>query len=615
MSRVGHARRLAVRAAWLALALGLVAPRPAVAQVTTCNATVGPAGSEQGGLNTCRNARRDQPWLGEASSLFYPANTMVVDRYEYAMCKNGQPCSRYKCECLPGQLCRVVEDTACVWKVSRDRQLEAQHACYRQNRVVRKQAEDCRDDLAGQPWVAGTPVLRDGLKVDILKAKTPQVVDVDEPVPPPAAPPNPCADPYTEFDRAQDIGLGQWEARSVPRSASSYTTYTDYPPNDPVHRAVFTQQMTWRTPARPNWLASWTETFNTEKPWIVRVFSLQPSDFTGGDLQATACYQTGASLFAQGFANPAGTGATATPANIDLTTSYGNPTGPISQFLTDLVTAQNALWSNKLQSQCDDTLTAWNRHCSTLPEGTTAHSLGAISTRAWGIPVSRTIGSVDNLPAGAPSYQNNCDLVPRVTQLGLWLLSQLPTPADNVFACSSPTATDCLDITATPPVWRGGPINPRSAGCATGGTCWVKWCAGRPGSPSQALFSGRSTFPDAPVTLAGGVFDSRMCRKTTAVLDRFDRCLRDSLGQGGVAWFNCVTAYLTSGPLAGAVDDHLLGGAASVKFNGYQVLAGLENLGRRQRPVTFGLFRQNAPPPLTTLPTGGLQAVCEIIEP
>jgi hypothetical protein len=81
-------------------------------------------------------------------------------------------------------------------------------------------------------------------------------------------------------------------------------------------------------------------------------------------------------------------------------------------------------------------------------------------------------------------------------------------------------------------------------------------------------------------------------------------------------YINCIDPIITTiDGLLNGVADHVIGGHPSVKYNGYQVISGLDNLGKvTQRPPVTGIFIQN-PAPTAEPPGGGALAVkCQVAE-
>jgi hypothetical protein len=246
---------------------------------------------------------------------------------------------------------------------------------------------------------------------------------------------------------------------------------------------------------------------------------------------------------------------------------------------------------------------------------TYAHSMGAIVTRTFGLPTSLTIGSVDNM--GGASYRNNCDPIPWVTQQGMrYLLASVPRPVGkNYPLCTQPNQTDCLRGNR----WiSGAGSGPRTAECDTlnpndpsyQDRCERWWCAGQPGSPATRIFSGRDTFPGK---LSSGNW--AYCPNEASYQAGMQACIDQYLAgtTNSTGFLTCLQniAQLAAGAMSGGADHLLQGRAGAIQYNGYEVLSGLDNLGR---PSSFGFrgaYLHNPPPRYPDKPVACGDGVCE----
>jgi hypothetical protein len=104
---------------------------------------------------------------------------------------------------------------------------------------------------------------------------------------------------------------------------------------------------------------------------------------------ATLCGRMRASAFVQGYFNPAGGGATATPANLDVTSSGGNSASVIPQLLADstnVVDLLHAMWTS---SRCVNPGVAWWTNQLPLPRGRLTLYIWTAHLR-WPQPESQT---------------------------------------------------------------------------------------------------------------------------------------------------------------------------------------------------------------------------------
>lgn len=611
MKSIGIGPRLSMAAALAAL----VATWPSSARAQKycdLNSEAPTCSSDTAGvLNNCRDTRRcDGRSLTDIDRLGGPNywGPMPQLRYDYAFCEGTESCSPYECDPLTGEM---VLNPGCQPKVVRDRQKETQSACTWQNNSVRELLETCRDDISGSFISAGAPSLPAGEQGTLYEWTN------DDPEG------DACA--RVESSATKDMGIGKWYANTL--TIPAYDPFNP-PPTDPVlflfERLVNPELKFERSQAMRFITGAvqhvWTEMFSTRrtyKQWIYTYGSLRVM----GDAPiytmanppkplpttvATFCGPNRASLFVQGYNNPTGGGATATPANMDVTSSAGNPTSIIRQLLADTINVVELLRGNKRVSDCNSMRDKWST-CECLPDGTYSHSMGAIATNVWGIPTSLTIGSVNNVGWGA-SAKNNCDIVPEVTQLGLALLQEFPTTSDAaLYRCTAEGQMDCVvPASAGQPARWTSMQNPHETGC-TGDACFVKWCAGRPGSPSTQIWSGRGTLQDqlsATVSDKCVNFANELAKLTTECSFTTNPI---------TVYINCIDPILTTidGLLNGTA-DHVLGGHASVKYNGYQVMSGLDNLGKvTERPPVTGIFIQNGPP---TVEPPDKQVKCAVVE-
>lgn len=568
------------------------------------------------GLNTCREARRcDSSYLTDIDRLGGPNywGPMPQNRYDYGFCKAGKSCSPYECDPVTGDL---VPNPGCVATIIRDRQKEAETACTVQNHGVREALETCRDDLANSFISAGTGSLPAG-----VSGRHYEWTNAD---------PNgdPCA--RVETSTTEDMGIGKWYANTL--TIPAYDPRRP-PATDPwiflFERLVNgelkferSQPMRFITGAISH---AWTEIFSTRRTyrqWIYTYGSLRgmgdAAGYTMADppkplppMVATFCGPNRASVFVQGYFNPAGGGASATPANLDVTSSGGNSSSVIRQLLADTINVTELLRGNKRGSDCTTMREKWGS-CEGLPDGTFAHSMGAIATNVWGLPTSLNVGSVNNVNGwwwNNPSAKNNCDIVPAIAQLGLSLLQQFPTTGDAaLYHCTYEGQADCVvPASRDKPARWTSMQNPRETNCE-GEHCMVKWCAGRPGGPESQIWTGRGTLQDHLTATNGD-----KCVDIAAQVARLtSEC---TFTQGTLTtYLTCVDPILTviDGLLNG-YHDHIVGGHPSVKYNGYQVMSGIDNLGKvTQRPAVTGLFIQN-PAPAIEPPARGLK--CAVVDP
>ena len=600
------------------LVLVLAWPTAATAQ-TYCDlnaATPTCSGTTAAGLNECRDLRRcDGRNLADRDNLGGPGyvGPMPRLRYDYAYCAGARSCSPYECDPLTGDL---VRNPNCNATIVRDRQKEAESACTVQNNGVRRAAETCRDDIANSFISAGVPSLPAGAAGTQYTWTNPD--------------PNgdPCA--RAETSGAKDMGIGTWKTNALsvpaydprhPPAVDPVLFFLDRLVN-PELKFERSQAMSYLTGAVRH---PWTEQFSTRRTYRQQVYTYgslramgDAAMYTMADppqalpsMVATFCGPNRASAFVQGYFNPTGGGATATPANLDVTSSGGNSTSVIKQLLADTINVTELLRGNKRTSDCTRMREKWGS-CERLPDGTFAHSMGAIATNVWGLPTHLNIGSVANIFGGGASAKNNCDLVPAISQLGLTLLQQFPTTSDaTLYGCTAPGQMDCVvPASAGNPARWTSMQHPREANC-TGPQCFVKWCAGRPGAPASQIWTGRGTL-QSHLTATNGEkcvdiqaqynLLTTQCSFTSGPLSAYVTCIQPIL--------DVIDALLNG------YNDHIIGGNSSVKYNGYQVMSGVDNLGKvTRRPLVTGIFIQNGAPVLEPPPAGLRCTVIEIDPP
>jgi hypothetical protein len=598
----------------------------------------------ESGLESCRNARRPQNWFTEnvvtdLTPVGQGGGTLNY-RYGYMLCKNNQGCSRWRYEAGPPA--RYVEDTACVFKIVRDRVLEAESQCSIENFDVRRRGEMCRDYVTSgsfSPFSGAT--FPSGLAGRVLATM--------QPGNPGNFVPGGCdanlnmvTSTHANFPggaRTIDTGIGRWGQVTN----SNYTgTRAGLPKvnNAGPYRESATESM---GAARGNQVQLfWQELYSKAGDWSV--YGVNASSALRNPLIApyvlagirppithTACYRNKASAYVQGFLNPAGTpGATATPANIDVTTGNTAPPagGIVQQLVADIRTVAAALGNFKSLRYCTEARNRWQMACGSIE--TYAHSMGAIVNRTFGLPTRTAIGSVDAI-MGA-SYRNNCDPVPWVTQQGIrYLLSSVPTTSGkNYPRCRNQMEFDCLDGNR----WRPGPggRGPRTAECDTlspsdptyADRCERWWCDGQPNTPREQMYSGRSGMPSGGMQLSvdplTGVplwwFSNwEYCPGEAAYQRQLSACIDTYLAgtSNEAGLLTCLGGIINLGffTASGGPSDHYLQGGATVVYNGYQVLPGLDNLGRPSGFSFSGAYLHNPPPAYPEKPVSCGDRVCE----
>ncbi|MGZ6070111.1 MAG: hypothetical protein ACXWK8_02780, partial [Myxococcaceae bacterium] len=350
------------------------------------------------------------------------------------------------------------------------------------------------------------------------------------------------------------------------------------------------------------------------------------------------CYNNRASAFVQGFLNPQDSGKTATAANVNITTGTGAPPNGgnvVAQIINDIRSVALGLATMKSVFKCEATESKWASECGGGRGGwagmleTYAHSMGAIITRVYGLHTTANIGSVDNFEGA--SYRNNCDPVPWVTQIGIdYLLSNIPsTDAENYVQCTRPGQMDCKDKG----VWRSSPfgrsIGPRTVECDENSPdkahlCKHWWCEGRPEGPATEISSGRTGMPTQTLVgmIGGGKFPLH------SILE-WDYCPGEADYQKKMK--ECLTKYVSGTGTDGSIidclkgigdlvwtgtkfgSDHLLmGNGDDVNYNGYQVIEGLNNLGRPTSAAAYTmLLENNDAPPIPPKPVWCGDGVCD----
>lgn len=542
-------------------------------------------------------------------------------RYQYAWCEGSRSCSPYECDPATGEL---VRNPNCHQKVVRDRQKEAESSCTSSNNSVRQKAETCQAAVSTLGFIASDAELPRGT-LGTLYEWTNSTPNQD-----------PCG--RVESVTTKDMGIGLWDAQELsippydprnPPSEDPWRKVRDKLVN-PERKWQRSQEMIFTTGNVTH--APWWEIFSTRRSFYHQVFTYgslrglgDASLYTMSDppkplpaMVATFCGPNRASAFVQGYNHTIGSGATATPANINITSSAAaSGATMIERILTDTNNVVAMLRENKPLSDCITVRETWQASCSNLPDGTYAHSMGAIGMNTYGVSPSMSFGSVNNANGGA-SFRNNCDPVPDVVQVGLMLLQEFPTDADwGLYQCVLPGQRDCLVKDGKRITWVSMD-DPRQTSPCNGDACRVKWCAGRPRLPASPIWSGRKDLQEELSET-----NSNKCVGYQKLLDVLvGRCSIYAPLVGGVAggvvggiggaavgaslgaYLNCIKpAKEALERLLREIDDHSFGGHPSVKYNGYQVLAGLNNLGEViQRPAVTGIFIQNSPeepePPL-----------------
>ena len=577
-----------------------------------CSAT-----STSGEVSQLDACRRDRAEKRTTQTVLHASPP--IDRWVYRMCENGKSCSRYDCD---GNV-----NEGCVWTRVHDRQFEAMNSCFANNRRVREQLETCKSDL-GALRLSNGAELKAGRMHAIYKTG-PVAQDLGGGLPSPGAS-DPCSN-APELLGVFDIGEGEWDERelSIPTGPSDPID-EDYQRNSNDYRTASAQTMILKVWTLLNSKTfKWPERYSIPNFWNV-VVRTTPHLRSQGDavkyanlppVQGAVCYNTAASLFVQGWMTAPGTAQTASPSNIDVTTSgaRSNPSNPrtiadaLQLLLRNTLDAYNLLGSNKPQADCDAQATVWNKTCRNLPEGTYAHSMGAIATRVWGLPTTFNVASVDNVAEiTSRSAANNCDFVPSLVQHALRLMERFPTTDDVVnYSCSVPGRPDRTSDCVKDGVWLSM-NDPRSVGCygsTTSPTCQRKWCAGRPQLPTTHFLSGRGGL-GKELTVSSPDLTS-ICRRRNTYLANLKPCLDAAITGGIPGWASCAAGVLNNiWALNDELSDHYFRGKdGNIDFNGYQVLPGLDNLGpgkgqfanaidrRRRSPTYGGTFIQNPPPP------------------
>ena len=610
-----------------------------------------------------RRTARNSGYTSAVKSLVSetsPSGQGINYRYAWMMCNGTSFCMPWKRVDEPTP--HYERDPACQYKKVVDRLLVEESRCTFDNFAVRRTAERCqRYAASAKDGAFSGAKLEAGHTGFILKAFQPGNPDgyggdwyLYDQFPS-------CANSLEvvsttgpkdfEPGRKIDVGIGdfkQWTAFFWTGGEEKVGKVNTMGP----FLAAFTDNfVAVHTPEEESNMLGWTENYlqagnvdiilsneasGLKQPLVAQYIK----DFGGPpNVFHVFCIENRASAFVQGFSNPAG-GAhpTATAANIDITTSNAkveNGGNLVQGLIADLRAVSDVLAGLKSVNECQDVQQKWRSECGGnggMVGGwfgglaTYAHSMGAIAVRSWDLQTRANIGSVDN--SNGPSYRNNCDPIPWVTQTGIdYLLHNITTTNNpNLVTCTRPGQMDCRNGSKWVSSPFGASTGPRTWACDEpnnpryGELCKHWWCGGKPGNPTTRLYSGRTGMPTKtslgrnPAGLAKYQWD--YCPGEAAYNQDMKACLDLYLTGNDVQgnFWNCLKAVWEIGTNVTAIgSDHLLdGNGGDVQYNGYRVLDGLNNLGKPTGALVYtALIDNKTPPPVPPKPVFCGDGICD----
>lgn len=558
----------------------------------TCTATGKDA------VNACRTSRRTTPYQPREDKYLAGLKHTVPDRYYYVACVDGDPVP--DCEA----------DATTTW-VKRDRLLAARSRCTRANHGLRAALEEC----VHEGILIKTGVELPASPTDLaLREDRPAVITPDGTGEPGT---NPCDGDVVEGQLT--IGVGEWWEASVtgPNAQRTYQVGK----TSTIYQLVGTQQMKYASGRFSSYHPIWLETFLRDSKWFVIVRN--PTDaFVNDTFSHGVCIPNVADVWTDGYLNGPGTTSSigTTPGLASVKTGAGG-------VLADSLRAVEFLAGPKSDDECEATQSAYAEHCeATLGEHRsvssyrTAHSMGSIAHRVWGIPAHVHAGGV----GGGSDWdvRNNCDPVPQIISLGIpfafeaingdgggtvypWCGKAITDDNGNVVQDQNGQPiilhTDCVN----PPDHPSAPYAPigvpHTKSCfvpvgsqvGDGGVCQRAWCDGPPQPLGHSAYTGRDTL--FPGTFSNSEDARGMCPSYSEIFDAVAACtelddwhdllecirgLRDGAGVGT--------------RITDIFKDHYYGGkAGAIDYNGYRAAARLDNHGWPRGATRHNVYLEN----------------------
>ena len=328
------------------------------------------------------------------------------------------------------------------------------------------------------------------------------------------------------------------------------------------------------------------------------LFACNPPD-TEHDVKLThhSCLMTPKDIMIEGFANAQANPEHRTPGWCDVTTGSGFEDADLPQIAKDIAKVVGWIASPKGiltppdpnnydttdgDYGCFTQKKNFADHCSSLGTHTRdhlgfAHSMGAIVTASFDIPLQQFGGSVVG-PGSGNSYRNNCDPVPWVARVGhkaaIAFVATHPIAGGapgangkiphNYKICSEMAAAgkqphNCINVNGT---YIGRPEGPSDC-YVNGETCkWAPWCGANPYVIPQQEYTGRDDY--TPMECSN--------EPNEDLADKIKECF-DFTGIPPVDVLSCVTSVFEAATLASdMIKDHLFDGSG--EGDGYRPITG-----------------------------------------